>query len=27
LPRGQYTAVVRGKNGGIGIGVVEAYIF
>jgi hypothetical protein len=27
LPRGPYTAVVRGKNGGVGVGVVEAYIF
>ena len=27
LPRGAYTAIVRGKNGGTGVGVVEAYIF
>ncbi|MDP9097543.1 MAG: hypothetical protein M3N48_00920 [Verrucomicrobiota bacterium] len=27
LARGAYTAIVRGKNGGAGIGVVEAYIF
>lgn len=27
LPRGPYTAIVRGKNGGTGVGVVEAYIF
>jgi hypothetical protein len=27
LPRGPYTAIVRGKNRGIGVGVVEAYIF
>ena len=27
LARGAYTAIVRGKNGGTGIGVVEAYIF
>lgn len=27
LPRGNYTAVVRGKNSGTGVGVVEAYIF
>jgi hypothetical protein len=27
LLRGAYTAIVRGKNGGTGIGVVEAYIF
>jgi hypothetical protein len=27
LARGPYTAIVRGKNGGTGVGVVEAYIF
>jgi predicted outer membrane repeat protein len=27
LPRGPYTAIVRGQNGGTGIGVVEAYVF
>ena len=27
LARGAYTAIVRGKNGGTGVGVVEAYIF
>jgi hypothetical protein len=27
LPRGAYTAIVRGKNDGIGVAVVEAYIF
>jgi hypothetical protein len=27
LTPGAYTAIVRGKNGGIGIGVVEVYIF
>lgn len=27
LPRGPYTAIVRGKNSGVGVGVVEAYIF
>jgi hypothetical protein len=27
LARGAYTAIVRGKNGGIGVGVVEAYVF
>jgi hypothetical protein len=27
LPRGAYTAIVRGKNGGTGVAVVEAYIF
>jgi predicted outer membrane repeat protein len=27
LPRGPYTAIVRGKNSGAGVGVVEAYIF
>lgn len=27
LMRGPYTAIVRGKNGGIGVGVVEAYVF
>jgi hypothetical protein len=27
LARGAYTAIVRGKNGGVGVGVVEAYIF
>ena len=26
-PRGPYTAAVRGKNGTVGVGVVEAYIF
>ena len=27
LRRGAYTAIVRGKNGGKGVGVVEAYVF
>jgi hypothetical protein len=27
LPRGAYTAIVRDKNGGSGVGIVEAYIF
>ncbi|HEX4630636.1 MAG TPA: hypothetical protein VH188_06695, partial [Chthoniobacterales bacterium] len=27
LPRGSYTAVMRGKNGGTGVGVLEAYVF
>lgn len=27
LGRGAYTAIVRGKNGGTGVGVVEAYVF
>jgi predicted outer membrane repeat protein len=27
LARGPYTAIVRGKNNGTGVGVVEAYIF
>jgi hypothetical protein len=27
LARGAYTAIVRGKNGGIGVGVVEVYVF
>ena len=27
LARGPYTAIVRGKNGGTGIGIVEAYVF
>ena len=27
LPRGSYTAIVRGKNDGTGVGVVEAYVF
>lgn len=27
LPRGAYTAIVRGNNNGTGVGVVEAYIF
>ena len=27
LARGAYTAIVRGKSGGTGVGVVEAYIF
>ncbi len=27
LPRGAYTAIVRGKNGGTGVGLVEAYVF
>ena len=27
LARGPYTAVLRGQNGGVGIGVIEAYIF
>jgi hypothetical protein len=25
LPRGQYTAILRGKNGGTGIGLIEVY--
>lgn len=25
LPAGRYTAIVRGKNNGTGIGIVEAY--
>ena len=27
LPRGAYTAIVRGQSGGTGVGVVEVYIF
>jgi hypothetical protein len=27
LPRGAYTAILRGKNNGIGVGLVEVYIF
>ncbi|HKP04835.1 MAG TPA: hypothetical protein VJU77_15895 [Chthoniobacterales bacterium] len=27
LPPGAYTAILRGKNGGIGIGVLEAYVY
>jgi hypothetical protein len=27
VPRGNYTAIVRDKNGGSGVGIVEAYIF
>ncbi|MFN2621453.1 MAG: hypothetical protein ABR611_01295 [Chthoniobacterales bacterium] len=27
LPQGGYTAVLQGKNGGVGIGVLEVYIF
>ena len=27
LARGAYTAVVRGKNGGMGVGLVEVYVF
>jgi hypothetical protein len=27
LPRGAYTAILRGSNGGTGIGLVEAYVF
>jgi predicted outer membrane repeat protein len=27
LPRGSYTAIVRGQGGGVGVAVVEAYIF
>ena len=27
LPRGAYTAIVRGKNGESGVGVLEAYVF
>jgi hypothetical protein len=27
LPPGAYTAILRGKNGGIGIGVLEVYVF
>jgi hypothetical protein len=27
LPRDSYTAVMRGKNGGTGVGVLEAYVF
>lgn len=27
LPTGAYTAIVRGKDGGTGVGLVEAYIF
>src|SRR5205085_11461917 len=27
LPHGNYTAIVRDKNNGIGIGLVEAYVF
>ncbi|HSP44985.1 MAG TPA: hypothetical protein VLO30_03250, partial [Chthoniobacterales bacterium] len=27
LARGPYTAIVRGQNGGTGVGVVEAYVF
>ena len=25
--QGNYTAVLRGKNGGIGVGLIEAYVF
>jgi hypothetical protein len=27
LARGSYTAIVRGKNDGVGVGVVEVYVF
>lgn len=27
LARGSYTAVLRGQNGGVGVGVIEAYVF
>jgi hypothetical protein len=27
LAPGGYTAILRGKNGGIGIGVLEVYVF
>jgi len=27
LAQGSYTAVLRGQNGGVGVGVIEAYIF
>ena len=27
LPPGAYTAILRGKNGGVGIGVLEAYVY
>lgn len=27
LPAGGYTAVLQGKNGGVGVGVVEVYVF
>jgi hypothetical protein len=27
LPPGAYTVILRGKNGGTGIGVLEAYVF
>jgi hypothetical protein len=27
LPRGAYTAILRGKNGGTGVGLVEIYVF
>jgi hypothetical protein len=27
LPPGGYTAILRGKNGGIGVGVLEVYVF
>jgi hypothetical protein len=27
LPRGNYTVILRGKNDGTGVGVVEAYVF
>jgi hypothetical protein len=27
LPRGAYTAIMRGKNGGTGLGLVEVYVF
>jgi hypothetical protein len=27
LPRGNYTIILRGKNNGTGVGVVEAYVF
>jgi hypothetical protein len=27
LARGAYTAVVKGKNGGIGVGIVEVFVF
>jgi hypothetical protein len=27
LPAGGYTAVLQGKNGGVGVGVIEVYVF
>jgi hypothetical protein len=27
LPRGAYTAIARGKNRGVGVGLIEVYVF